>query len=236
MYLVIESKSRLILSRWQRRQFQIQVSTSAPLNFRSTSFLREIRDEFKICQKDHEICAATSSNLKRPKRLIKLDVENDMCRIIMVEEEIQYAALSYYWGERPQKTLTTTTICKLQSGVRPSYFSKSIHDAMRVVAELGLEYLWVDAVCILQHDTEDMVEEITKMGDIYQGASFTIAASTALGSNEGFWDWDLRRKHTASSWRMRPGEEQGSCYVATPPYRWSILFIPEDGQCKKVEI
>lgn len=57
---------------------------------------------------------------------------------------------------------------------------------MRVAAELGLEYLWVDAVCILQNDSEEMVQEIAKMGDIYQGATFTIATSTALSNDEGF--------------------------------------------------
>ncbi len=101
------------------------------------------------------------------------------------DNQLDYAALSYCWGTS-QSMLTTSTRAELESGVHPRYFSRSIQDAIKVVASLGFQHLWVDAVCILQDDHQDMSEEIQKMGDIYHGASFTIAASNSATSQQGF--------------------------------------------------
>jgi len=82
--------------------------------------------------------------------------------------------------------LTTATLAELKSGVHLSYFSRSIQDAIKVVAGLGFEYLWVGAICILQDDPNDMIAEIKIMGDIYHNASFTIAALNTVTNQKGF--------------------------------------------------
>jgi hypothetical protein len=105
--------------------------------------------------------------------------------VAAADQEVEYAALSYCWGTS-QSMLVTSTLAELQSGVHPSYFSRSIQDAIKVVVRLGFRHLWVDAICILQDDPGDMAEEIQKMGEIYFGASFTIAASNSAASRDGF--------------------------------------------------
>ncbi len=158
------------------------------LNFGTRQILHQIRDQLEMCRRTHHKCRVGAlKSLAAPKRLLKLDVNKQRCYVIQTwgDDQLQYAALSYCWGTS-QSMLTTSTLAELEAGVHPSYFSRSIQDAIKVVASLGFQHLWVDAVCILQDVHEDMAEEIQKMGDIYHGASFTIAASNSATSQEGF--------------------------------------------------
>jgi len=52
---------------------------------------------------------------------------------------------------------------------------------MTVTESLGIQYLWVDAICILQDNTPDKMAHLGLMGQIYNYALFTIIA--ACGSN-----------------------------------------------------
>ena len=45
----------------------------------------------------------------------------------------------------------------------------------------------IDALCILQNSKEDCEEEVAVMGKVYLNAVFTIAASAASNSRQGFF-------------------------------------------------
>jgi hypothetical protein len=64
---------------------------------------------------------------------------------------------------------------------------KTIRDAVGVVLALGLEFLWVDALCILQDSAEDWLHEAESMGDIYRGSVLTLAALGAADSSVGLF-------------------------------------------------
>jgi hypothetical protein len=57
-------------------------------------------------------------------------------------------------------------------------------DTVNVVRRLGYRYLWIDAYCIIQDDTEDLQAEAALMGEIYQKAVLNIAADGATNSSE----------------------------------------------------
>ncbi|KAF2428840.1 HET-domain-containing protein, partial [Tothia fuscella] len=94
-----------------------------------------------------------------------------------------YAALSYCWGG-PQPYMATQAVAE-----KPIDFSglgRTIQDAIVGTENLGLQYLWVDAICIAQHDDTEKAIEIGKMADIYQGSYITISAARAASYQEGF--------------------------------------------------
>jgi hypothetical protein len=78
------------------------------------------------------------------------------------------------------------TFNQLQIGFSFESLPQSIKDAIETTRNLGLQYLWVDALCIIQDSTEDKQKEIERMGTIYKNATVTIAASVASAAADGF--------------------------------------------------
>jgi hypothetical protein len=101
-------------------------------------------------------------------------------------EEGQYAALSYCWGGPQKVILTKSSLNRLFNGIAVHELGQTIQDAIEVTRRLGLKYLWVDALCIIQDSDEDKAVELSRMSDIYHEATVTIAAGDALTSNDGF--------------------------------------------------
>jgi hypothetical protein len=51
---------------------------------------------------------------------------------------------------------------------------------------LGLRFLWIDALCIIQDSREDWEIESAQMSEIYEGAYVTLAATTCANSDDAF--------------------------------------------------
>ena len=67
--------------------------------------------------------------------------------------------------------------------------SQTSQDAMAITRSLGLRYLWIDSLCIIQDDVNDWRTESARMGEIFKSSLFTIAASWVSSDREGcFFD------------------------------------------------
>lgn len=141
------------------------------------------------CAKYHISCR-TAPSLKKPKRLLKLTWTH--VRVMESKdaadiESLDYAALSYSWGTESCFRLTSTTIRLLEVGVLTAQLPQTIRDAVYATLQLGLEWLWVDSLCIIQDSREDWEIEAAKMGDTYQGCSVCIAALGATCNSDGLF-------------------------------------------------
>jgi hypothetical protein len=52
--------------------------------------------------------------------------------------------------------------------------------------ELGLRYLWIDSICIIQGPDGDFAQEATRMEDVFSSAYCVLAASSGKGQQDGF--------------------------------------------------
>ncbi|TFK33064.1 heterokaryon incompatibility protein-domain-containing protein [Crucibulum laeve] len=105
----------------------------------------------------------------------------------------KFVALSYVWGPKPDflRTLMNNVreLEKPGAFLLPHFHDKlsvTILDAMQVVREINLRYLWIDCLCIVQDDTTgEKLDAITKMDLVYGGAFLTIMAATGIDANAG---------------------------------------------------
>lgn len=63
---------------------------------------------------------------------------------------------------------------------------RNFQDAITVTRLLGIRYLWIDSLCIIQDDKTDWEKEGSKMDRVYKNAYVTIAATSAATANDGF--------------------------------------------------
>jgi len=68
-----------------------------------------------------------------------------------------------------------------------------------VTRELGIRYLWIDSLCILQDDDKDWTLESASIQDVYTSAYCTVAATSAIDSNAGFL-----KRHITEKYREHP--------------------------------
>lgn len=82
--------------------------------------------------------------------------------------------------------LTTSNVDSLTQRIDRSKLPQTVEDAIKSVRRLGLRFLWIDALCIMQDSPSDMDLEIVKMGKYYKDSHVTIAAASASTSSRGF--------------------------------------------------
>jgi hypothetical protein len=99
----------------------------------------------------------------------------------------EYTTLSHCWGNSQPLRLLMSNIDEFKSTIPPERIPKTFSDAFRVVKSLGLRYIWVDSLCIIQDSHVDWLKESATMGLVYSRAFCSIAASGARDSNEGLF-------------------------------------------------
>lgn len=100
-----------------------------------------------------------------------------------------YATLSHCWGDLELLTLTSETLESLQRGIEPYKLCKTFNDAIEIARTFGLEYLWIDSLCIIQDNLQDWAKEAASMADVYGQSTLNITASSAPDGSEGcFFD------------------------------------------------
>ncbi|KAI0417942.1 heterokaryon incompatibility protein-domain-containing protein [Xylaria grammica] len=163
----------------------------ASTNVSSEKAFAQVRNWLQDCIHNHTQCSRITSQFS-PTRLIKIRIHQDE-RLIQLKEsreieekDMRYAALSYCWGGEQNVCTTKSTFHTFQMRIDFQSLPKTIQDAVIVTEKLGIQYLWIDAFCIIQDDETDKAREIDCMRYVYENAEVTIAASRAARVCEGF--------------------------------------------------
>lgn len=81
---------------------------------------------------------------------------------------------------------TVANFNALTKGFDTRLLPQTLQDAVHVTRMLGLQYLWIDSLCIIQDSADDWQREASQMADIYINAYCTIATTRAEDGDEGF--------------------------------------------------
>jgi hypothetical protein len=144
---------------WQN--IRIGVETSG--NTISLASFRLVENWLSQCIQDHKSCnAITTSAL--PSRV--LDLFSTQPNVVLCEpkkKDARYVCLSHCWGDARGITTTLTNIALFKNIVPFESLPRTFQEAIIFTRKLGVQYLWIDSLCIIQDDEEDWREESTKM-------------------------------------------------------------------------
>jgi hypothetical protein len=148
------------------------------------------RKWIKTCCSSHKQCRVTGKDELSflPTRVIDVGIDDADALKLHVSaegEQAEYACLSYCWGGDQFKT-TCANLESLTAEIPRDSLFQTVADAAEVTRRLGLRYLWVDALCIVQDSDEDKAKHIYTMGAIYKNSTITIVAATASAASQGF--------------------------------------------------
>lgn len=146
-----------------------------------------------------------------PTRIINVSGQGDTVRLIETKSSAsceppltgQFCALSHAWGPSGSKTLPSTTtkdnLAKRRQGVLISDLSKTFQKAIEITRSLGIDYLWIDSLCILQDkdDLKDWQREAKRMKSVYKNSYLTIAAAGAEDGSQGCLSSSQREGHVS---------------------------------------
>jgi hypothetical protein len=93
----------------------------------------------------------------------------------------------------------------------------TFRDAITVTRLLGIRYLWIDALCIIQDVRQDWEAQASEMGSIFQSAVATIAVHSARNSAEGFLHKRNIPKALCITNRGLNGDMESGVWVKIPP-------------------
>lgn len=60
---------------------------------------------------------------------------------------------------------------------------RTFRDAIVVTRSMGIIFLWIDSLCILQDSAEDWASESSRIGDYFANCLFIIAAADAADAD-----------------------------------------------------
>lgn len=162
----------------------------------------QVRVWITSCENEHTSCIPPPHTF--PKRV--LDISGDdpvLVEAISADDPSGtrvYATLSHCWGGSLNHPIQTTkrNIKKRRQGIPWSELPVLLQDTIRLLRSLGIQFLWVDSLCIIQDDEEDWQHESVRMSDVYQNCYLNVAAVASPNSSCGLFQdrWHFDGKPT----------------------------------------
>ncbi|EFQ34355.1 heterokaryon incompatibility protein [Colletotrichum graminicola] len=173
--------------------------TASPISF------HRIRNWLDDCETGHEQCGK-GIDTELPTRLIDVTQPGDRAGVRLVETAGQigtYICLSHCWGKIKIKSITQKDSLRRRLNLIPwDLLPPSFQHAVELTRKLGVRYLWIDSLCIIQDDKDDWEKEAAQMVNVYRNSYATIAVS---------WSHD----------------PQGGCYSRTIPSFFFKMTNPD---------
>lgn len=121
-----------------------------------------------------------------------------------------YVTLSHCWGPNVIPRLLLDNLDDRRNRIEISTLPRMFQDAITSTQKMGIQYLWIDSLCIIQDSEQDWLSEPALVGNGYANSYCNIAATAAKDGTVGcFFKRDPRLVHPLKlevSWGgLRPG-------------------------------
>jgi hypothetical protein len=184
-----------------------------------------IRQHVDQCIREHA-CGQGDALPLLPDRVLRVGISR-ASGIQLLETKghrSKYVALSYCWGPVSENTFLTTrrNLEARKAGIDFNDLPLLLQNVVASARGLGIEFVWVDRLCILQGDDGDFEEQGPKMGEIYANATLTIAAASAnseddriLAARDARWQQHVLNIDSEEMGNLRLGFRRRSHHLGT---------------------
>ncbi|KAF2826648.1 HET-domain-containing protein [Ophiobolus disseminans] len=149
-----------------------------------------IKDWMQLCNHTHPRCQLRSTPTF-PSLLIAIKdgEQGQLCLVDGTACGEKYVTLSYRWGSKHNEGYVTTlsNIDSRRNGFLLCDLPATIRDTITLVHWLGIQHVWIDAICIIQDCHDDWTREGGRMNEIYSSSYLTISADTSLDTDAGLF-------------------------------------------------
>jgi len=91
--------------------------------------------------------------------------------------------------------LTKDTLAQFEDGIEIDRLPKTFHHAIDFACRLGVRYIWIDSLCILQDSSKDWLYQSAQMDQVYNNSLCNISATAATNSSKGLYVDRDRKQH-----------------------------------------
>jgi hypothetical protein len=145
-----------------------------------------VKEWIRDCENNHSQCATRPAKL--PTRVINVGIaggQEPALKVASSGDTAYYITLSHCWGRKPVIKTTKATLQSHLTQLPMASLPNTFRDAITITRTLGIRYLWIDSLCIIQDDANDWEKESAVMGQIYAHSYLTIAAAASIDSSGG---------------------------------------------------
>ena len=197
----------------------------------SGASLEVVKEWVQECLASHQKCTHMLSR-KRPLPTRVIDVGDPLHnpRLIVTNGRLgSWVALSYCWGGQSKFVLNRETSYNFFGGDLPlDTFPKTLRDAITITRTLGVQFLWIDALCIMQDSAEDWAAEAALMRNVYGGATITIAATSSSSTDCGiFKNRSISLPECRLEWRSSDQMEFHDLFLRSSSEFWDTTMKKE---------
>ncbi|PMD60762.1 HET-domain-containing protein, partial [Hyaloscypha bicolor E] len=107
------------------------------------------------------------------------------------EHSDYYLTLSHRWGDYDTVKTRLENLSDRSISMPIRTLPKSFRDAVVITRKLGLRYLWIDTLCIVQDDPSDWESQASNMANIFRNSLMTIAAAVDNCYENGHYSKNL---------------------------------------------
>ena len=190
--------------------------------------IKLIKDWWSACE-THTTCCRTLSGYRTvdsdrtplPRRCIRVNTSLDnAAELDLTLEETKgkhgrYICLSHRWIQ-PDTEMSSTTASNYAARTSGTGFwdlPPSFLQAFRTAAGFGIQYIWIDSLCIIQDAPSDWEEESAEMGEYYQLAAFTIVSTLCPDDSYSEYSPPRPQHLVRLPYRDEAGMRRGYFYV-----------------------
>ncbi|KAF5591465.1 tol [Fusarium pseudocircinatum] len=151
-----------------------------------------VKEWLDRCKKYHKNCKLQRTPSWKPTRLLYVCNTQAALQVRLVESQelpdgTEYLTLSHCLGVGNTLQLTRSNIEAFKSSIPLDELSRVLIDACNTTKRLSHEYLWIDALCIIQDDPTDWKHEIGCMASIYGNSWLNLAADGDNAADQGLF-------------------------------------------------